>query len=57
MDGITPDPRGGIIVGEGEIRWWTFAGGRINSTLRHALEALGCGVEDRARQLRVDDPR
>ena len=41
MDGITPDPRGGIIVGEGEIRWWTFAGGRINSTLRHGLEALG----------------
>jgi len=41
MNGITPDPRGGIIVGENEIRWWTFAGGRINSTLRHALEALG----------------
>ena len=41
MDGITPGPRGGIIVGEGEIRWWTFAGGRINSTLRHGLEALG----------------
>ena len=41
MDGITGDPRGGIIVGGGEIRWWTFAGGRINSTLRHALAALG----------------
>lgn len=41
MEGITLDPRGGIIVGAGEIRWWTFAGGRINSTLRHALEALG----------------
>ncbi len=23
-----------------EIRWWTFAGGRINSTLRYALEAV-----------------
>lgn len=41
MQGITAGPRGGIIVGEGEIRWWTFAGGRINSTLRHALEAIG----------------
>ena len=41
MEGITADPRGGVIVGEGEIRWWTFAGGRINSTLRHALEAIG----------------
>jgi len=25
----------------GEIRWWTFAGGRINATLRYALEAVG----------------
>jgi hypothetical protein len=57
MDGITPDPRGGIIVGEGEIRWWTFAGGRINSTLRHAPRGARGVVEDRARQLRVDDPR
>jgi ATP-dependent Lhr-like helicase len=40
-EGITLDARGGIIVGEGEARWWTFAGGRINSTLRYALEALG----------------
>lgn len=24
-----------------EIRWWTFAGGRINATLRYALEAIG----------------
>jgi ATP-dependent Lhr-like helicase len=38
------------VVGEGapgweiegdELRWWTFAGGRINATLRHALEAVG----------------
>ncbi|HEY8378767.1 MAG TPA: DEAD/DEAH box helicase [Nannocystis sp.] len=41
LQGITLDPRGGIIVGAGEIRWWTFAGGRINTTLRYALEALG----------------
>jgi ATP-dependent Lhr-like helicase len=41
MEGITADPRGGIIVEAGEIRWWTYAGGRINTTLRHALEALG----------------
>jgi ATP-dependent helicase Lhr and Lhr-like helicase len=32
---------GDIEVDVGEIRWWTFAGGRINFTLRHALEALG----------------
>ena len=31
----------GVEVDEGEVRWWTFAGGRINSTLRYALEALG----------------
>jgi ATP-dependent Lhr-like helicase len=32
---------GGVeIIGE-EIRWWTFAGGRINATLRYALEAVG----------------
>jgi len=23
------------------VRWWTFAGGRINTTLRYALEAVG----------------
>ena len=33
--------RGGIEIVDGEIRWWTFAGGRINATLRHALEAVG----------------
>lgn len=33
--------RGGLEVEEGEIRWWTFAGGRINATLRYALEAVG----------------
>ncbi|MCB9599938.1 MAG: DEAD/DEAH box helicase [Sandaracinus sp.] len=37
--------RGDIEHGEGssgpELLWWTFAGGRINSTLRYALEAVG----------------
>lgn len=23
---------------EGQLRWWTFAGGKINQTLKHALE-------------------
>jgi ATP-dependent helicase Lhr and Lhr-like helicase len=32
---------GGIGVDGDEIRWWTFAGGRINATLRYALEAVG----------------
>lgn len=32
--------RAGIEVEEGEIRWWTYAGGRINSTLRYALNML-----------------
>jgi ATP-dependent helicase Lhr and Lhr-like helicase len=32
---------GGLELGPDEIRWWTYAGGRINGTLRHALEALG----------------
>jgi ATP-dependent helicase Lhr and Lhr-like helicase len=30
----------GIEVLPGEIRWWTFAGGRINATLRYALQAV-----------------
>jgi ATP-dependent Lhr-like helicase len=33
----------GIEVSDDEIRWWTFAGGRINATLRYALEAVGRG--------------
>jgi len=32
--------RDGIEVDDDEIRWWTFAGGRINSTLRYALQAV-----------------
>jgi ATP-dependent Lhr-like helicase len=30
----------GIETDTGELRWWTFAGGRINTTLRYALEAV-----------------
>lgn len=41
MRQVLDSPRGGIEVEEGEIRWWTFAGGRINATLRYALEAVG----------------
>lgn len=40
--GSIVDPgAGGVEVVEDEIRWWTFAGGRINSTLRYAFEAMG----------------
>jgi ATP-dependent Lhr-like helicase len=41
FEGVLTPGRGGIEVEDGEIRWWTFAGGRINATLRHALEAVG----------------
>ncbi|WP_218940478.1 DEAD/DEAH box helicase [Streptomyces sp. Ru87] len=40
MRGIIDSQRGGLEFDEGEIRWWTFAGGRINATLRYALEAV-----------------
>lgn len=40
FDGVLTE-RGGIELVDGEIRWWTFAGGRINATLRHAIEAVG----------------
>ena len=33
--------RGGVEVTDEGIRWWTFAGGRINATLRYALDAAG----------------
>ncbi len=32
--------RGGLEETDEEIRWWTFAGGRVNSTLRSALLAV-----------------
>jgi len=40
MRGIIDSPRGGAEFDHGEIRWWTFAGGRVNATLRFALEAV-----------------
>jgi ATP-dependent helicase Lhr and Lhr-like helicase len=33
---------GDVEAMEGELRWWTFAGGKVNATLRHALAAI-CG--------------
>ena len=30
----------GLEVFDDELRWWTFAGGRINATLRYAIHAL-----------------
>ncbi|USQ82560.1 DEAD/DEAH box helicase [Streptomyces phaeoluteigriseus] len=40
MRGSINSQRGGVEFDDGEIRWWTFAGGRINATLRYALEAV-----------------
>jgi ATP-dependent Lhr-like helicase len=40
MQDVLSSGRGGVEFGDGEIRWWTFAGGRINATLRYALEAV-----------------
>jgi ATP-dependent Lhr-like helicase len=37
-DLLEPERDGLEVVSE-ELRWWTFAGGRINATLRYALEA------------------
>jgi ATP-dependent Lhr-like helicase len=41
MRAVLDSDKGGIEVADDEIRWWTFAGGRINATLRYALEAVG----------------
>ena len=41
FDGVLEPGVGGIEVDGDEIRWWTFAGGRINGTLRYALQAVG----------------
>lgn len=37
----SPDATQGTTSTARELRWWTFAGGRINSTLRYALQAVG----------------
>lgn len=34
------DGRGGLVASDGSTRWWTFAGGRINQTLKMVLVAL-----------------
>ena len=39
MRGVITSGHGGVEFDNGEMRWWTFAGGRINATLRHALAA------------------
>jgi ATP-dependent Lhr-like helicase len=41
MRPVVTAPRGPFEFLDGEVRWWTFAGGRINATLRYAIEALG----------------
>ena len=38
--GILQPRRGGIELEDGEFLWWTFAGGRINTTLRYAIQTL-----------------
>lgn len=41
FEGTLRSPAGGFQIAEaGEILWWTFAGGRINSTLRYLLQAV-----------------
>jgi ATP-dependent helicase Lhr and Lhr-like helicase len=40
MREVIDSEQGDIELDEGEVRWWTFAGGRINATLRYALEAV-----------------
>lgn len=41
FEGILDPPRGGGIARTNDgLSWFTFAGGRINSTLRHALQAI-----------------
>ncbi len=34
------DGRDRVRIEDGELRWWTFAGGKINATLRYAIEGL-----------------
>lgn len=40
LRGVLSPQLGGLEVVDEEVRWWTFAGGRINSTLRYALQAV-----------------
>jgi ATP-dependent Lhr-like helicase len=43
--GTASAPHGRIQLVDGEVRWWTFGGGRINSTLRYALAGLLPGAQ------------
>ncbi|MCY2995952.1 MAG: DEAD/DEAH box helicase [Planctomycetota bacterium] len=43
MRGVLQPGRSGIQISDRELQWWTFAGGRINSTLRYALSAAEPG--------------
>ncbi|WP_200373986.1 DEAD/DEAH box helicase [Thiocystis violacea] len=40
MRGVLASGTDAIEVSDGELRWWTFAGGRINATLRYAIEVV-----------------
>ena len=40
MQGVVGAGAEAFEASDGEIRWWTFAGGRINSTLRYAIQAI-----------------
>jgi ATP-dependent Lhr-like helicase len=37
---VLDSAEGGLECTQDEIRWWTFAGGRINTTIRYALQAI-----------------
>ena len=43
MQGVLKPGHDGIEISDGQLQWWTFAGGRINSTLRYALSAIEPG--------------
>lgn len=45
MRGVLSPGHSAIQIADNEIRWWTFAGGRINSTFRYALGAELPGVQ------------
>lgn len=38
LDGV--DARGGLVGSDDAVRWWTFAGGRVNQTLKLVMSAL-----------------
>ena len=52
MRAVLEPGHGGIEISDREIQWWTFAGGRINSTLRYALAGCRARLVHHPRQLR-----